>query len=152
MRLMKNDVLIIIGSKSDQEIADAAAGMLDKLEIGFDLEVSSAHRHPDKTIALARDAADKGYRVIICMAGMAAHLPGVVAANTNLPVIGVPIAASFMGLDSMLSMTQMPPGIPVATVAVGKAGAKNSVILAARIIGLSDEKVAAAHKKYRNSL
>ncbi|MEZ5359079.1 MAG: 5-(carboxyamino)imidazole ribonucleotide mutase [Candidatus Zixiibacteriota bacterium] len=149
---MKKDVLILIGSSSDQEIADAAVAMLDKLGIGSDLKVSSAHRHPDQTIELARNAADNGYKVVICMAGMAAHLPGVVAANTNLPVIGVPIAASFMGIDSMLSMTQMPPGIPVATVAVGKAGAKNSAILAARILGLSDNEIAKRHLEYRNSL
>ena len=149
---MKKDVLIIIGSASDQEIADAATAMLDKLGIGYDLAVSSAHRHPDKTITLARKAAETGYKVVICMAGMAAHLPGVVAANTNLPVIGVPIAASFMGLDSMLSMTQMPPGIPVATVAVGKAGAKNSAVLAARILGLANAEIAKKHKDYRESL
>jgi phosphoribosylaminoimidazole carboxylase PurE protein len=149
---MNKDVLIIIGSKSDQDIADAAIGMLEKLSIGYRLEISSAHRHPDKTIALSRGAADEGFKVVICMAGMAAHLPGVVAANTNLPVIGVPVAASLGGMDSALSMIQMPPGIPVATVAIGKAGAKNSAVLAARILGLSDEKIAAKHFEYRQSL
>jgi phosphoribosylaminoimidazole carboxylase PurE protein len=149
---MKKEVLILIGSSSDQDFSDAAAGMLDKLEIGYDQVVSSAHRHPDQTVELARTAAEKGFRVIICMAGMAAHLPGVVAANTNLPVIGVPVPASLGGVDSVLSMTQMPPGIPVATVAIGKAGAKNSAILAARILGLLDEDIAARHKQYRDSL
>ncbi len=149
---MKKEILIIIGSTSDQAIADAAADMLDKLGIGHELKVSSAHRHPDQTVKLAREAADNGVKVIICMAGMAAHLPGVVAANTNLPVIGVPVAATLGGMDAVLSMTQMPPGIPVATVAIGKAGAKNSAILAARILGLSDPEIAARHKEYRESL
>ena len=149
---MNKDVLIIIGSSSDREYADIATAMLEKLGLGFELVVSSAHRHPDQTVKLAREAADKGIKVVICMAGMAAHLPGVVAANTNLPVIGVPIPASLGGIDSVLSMTQMPPGIPVATVAIGKAGAKNSAILAARILGLSNADVAARHREYRESL
>lgn len=149
---MKKDVLIIIGSASDQSFADAATEMLEKLGIGYEVVVSSAHRHPDRTVKLSREAADNGYKVIICMAGMAAHLPGVVAANTNLPVIGVPVPAALGGMDSVLSMTQMPPGIPVATVAIGKAGAKNSAVLAARILGLSDPGVADRHREYRESL
>jgi len=149
---MKKDVLIIIGSTSDREYADAAGAMLEKLGIGFELAISSAHRHPDQTVKLAREAADNGYKVVICMAGMAAHLPGVVAANTNLPVIGVPVPASLGGIDAVLSMTQMPPGIPVATVAIGKAGAKNSAVLAARILGLADKAVAAQHRQYRETL
>lgn len=149
---MKKDVLILIGSKSDQEIAHAATAVLDELGIGWDLEISSAHRHPDKTDKLARCAADKGYRVIICLAGMAAHLPGVVASRSNLPVIGVPVAASLGGIDSILSMVQMPPGIPVATVGIGQAGAKNGAILAARILGLSDEGIRQRHQQYRESL
>ncbi len=149
---MEKHVLILIGSSSDQQFADTAGEMLDILEIGFDIEVSSAHRHPDKTARLAREAAGRGYKVIICMAGMAAHLPGVVAAHTDLPVIGVPVPATLGGVDSVLSMTQMPPGIPVATVAIGKAGAKNSAVLAARILGLSDPKTAENHRKYRDSL
>jgi len=149
---VKKDVMIIIGSASDQDYADAAAAMLEKIGIGYESVVSSAHRHPDQTVKMAREAADKGFRVIICMAGMAAHLPGVVAANTNLPVIGVPVPASLGGIDAVLSMTQMPPGIPVATVAIGKAGAKNSAVLAARILGLSESEVAEKHREYRNSL
>jgi phosphoribosylaminoimidazole carboxylase PurE protein len=149
---MEKQVLILIGSTSDQQFADTAGEMLDTLHIGFDTEVSSAHRHPDKTAQLAREAAGRGYKVIICMAGMAAHLPGVVAAHTDLPVIGVPIPATLGGMDSVLSMTQMPPGIPVATVAIGRAGAKNSAVLAARIIGLGDPKVAENHRRYRDSL
>lgn len=149
---MEKHVLIFIGSASDQQYADIAAEMLETLGIGFDVEVSSAHRHPDKTARLAREAAGRGYRVIICMAGMAAHLPGVVAAHSDLPVIGVPIPATLGGVDSVLSMTQMPSGIPVATVAIGKAGAKNSAVLAARILGISDPKIAENHRKYRDSL
>lgn len=149
---MAKQVLIMIGSNSDQPYVEKATQMLDTLGIGYDVVVSSAHRHPDKTVSLAREAAGKGYRVVICMAGMAAHLPGVVAANTNLPVIGVPLPATLGGVDSVLSMIQMPPGIPVATVAVGNAGAKNSAVLAARIIGLDDTEVAQNHRKYRESL
>jgi phosphoribosylaminoimidazole carboxylase PurE protein len=149
---MKKDVLIIIGSTSDQEYADAASAMLDQLAIGHHQLVSSAHRHPDQTVKIAREAAQNGFKVVICMAGMAAHLPGVVAANTNLPVIGVPLPATLGGVDSVLSMTQMPPGIPVATVAIGRAGAKNSAVLAARILGLGDAEIAARHREYRESL
>jgi len=149
---MTKDVLIMLGSKSDQEYADAAIAMLEKLDIGYELKISSAHRHPDQTVAIARSAADDGFKVVIAMAGMAAHLPGVVAANTNLPVIGVPVPATLGGIDSVLSMTQMPPGIPVATVAIGKAGAKNSAVLAARILGLGDAKIAQHHREYRDSL
>ncbi len=111
---MSKKVLVIIGSKSDQDFADVAAAMLKKLSIKYTMEVSSAHRHPDQTVKLAREAATNGFGVIICMAGMAAHLPGVIAANTNLPVIGVPIPATLGGMDAALSMIQMPPGIPVA--------------------------------------
>jgi phosphoribosylaminoimidazole carboxylase PurE protein len=149
---MRKLVLIIIGSASDRQYADAAGEMLRSLNIDYDLVVSSAHRHPEQTASLAREAANKGYRIIICMAGMAAHLPGVVAAQTNLPVIGVPLPASLSGVDSVLSMVQMPAGIPVATVAVGAAGAKNSAVLAARILGLFDPEIAQNHQKYRDSL
>ena len=149
---MANKVLIIIGSKSDMEFAEKSRDTLKDLGILSDLEVSSAHRHPDKTAQLAKSAANNGYGVIICMAGMAAALPGVVAGHTELPVIGVPLPASLGGIDAVLSMTQMPPGIPVATVAVGMPGAKNAAVLAARILGLSDEKIAARHREYRNSL
>lgn len=149
---MEKHVLLILGSTSDQPFADVATAMLEKLELAFELVISSAHRHPDKTVKLAREAADNGFKIIICMAGMAAHLPGVVAANTNLPVIGVPLPATLGGMDSVLSMIQMPPGIPVATVAIGKAGAKNSAVLAARILGISDPEIAARHREYRESL
>jgi len=134
------------------EFAEKTRATLNDLGIANDLKVSSAHRHPDQTAQIARSAADDGYGVIICMAGMAAALPGVVAGHSDLPVIGVPLPASLGGIDAVLSMTQMPPGIPVATVAVGMAGAKNSAVLAARILGLSNEKIAARHREYRNSL
>lgn len=149
---MAKSVLIIIGSKSDQQYADDAGAMLEKLGIEFEIVVSSAHRHPDRTATLARDAAGKGFKIIICMAGMAAHLPGVVAAQSNLPVIGVPLPASLGGVDSVLSMTQMPPGIPVATVAIGKPGAVNSAVLAARILGLNNPEIAEKHRHHRESL
>jgi phosphoribosylaminoimidazole carboxylase PurE protein len=149
---MGKKVLILLGSKSDQQYAEDCGAMLDRLGIGCEIVVSSAHRHPDRTGTLAREASGKGYSVIICMAGMAAHLPGVVAAQTNLPVIGVPLPASLGGVDSVLSMTQMPPGIPVATVAIGKPGAVNSAVLAARILGLTDPEIAEKHRQYRESL
>lgn len=136
-------VLIIIGSKSDEEYAAACKGVLDDLGIENKLEISSAHRHPDKTDELSRHAADNGYEVVICMAGMAAALPGVVAARTKLPVIGVPLPASLDGLDSLLAIAQMPSGIPVATMAIGKAGAKNAAFMAARILGIKYPELAA---------
>ncbi len=149
---MSKQVQIIIGSKSDQSYADETASMLEKLGISYDIQVSSAHRHPENTAELARKAEEAGYRIVICIAGMAAHLPGVVAAHTNLPVIGVPVPVSLGGIDSLLSMAQMPPGIPVATVAVGKAGAKNAAVLAARILALSDREIAEKHSQFRGSL
>lgn len=149
---MSKKVLILIGSKSDLEYAEAAVQMLDKLQIESDLNISSAHRHPDKTAELARTAMDNNYGVIICMAGMAAALPGVVAAHSNLPVIGVPIPATLGGVDAILAIAQMPPGIPVATMGIGKAGAKNAAILAARILGLSDDDISRTHQEYRKSL
>jgi 5-(carboxyamino)imidazole ribonucleotide mutase len=136
-------VLIMIGSKSDEEYAGACKSILDDLGIENRLEISSAHRHPDKTDELARHAADNGYEVVICMAGMAAALPGVVAARTKLPVIGVPLPASLDGMDSLLAIVQMPSGIPVATMAIGKAGAKNAAFMAARILGIKYPEIAA---------
>jgi len=136
-------VLIMIGSKSDQEYADACSGVLNDLEIENKIEISSAHRQPDKTDELAKNAAAEGFEVVICMAGMAAALPGVVAARTKLPVIGVPLPASLDGMDSLLAIAQMPSGIPVATMAIGKAGAKNAAFMAARILGLKYPEVAA---------
>lgn len=129
-------VLIMIGSKSDQDYADACVGVLNDLGLENSLEISSAHRQPDRTDELASNAAKNGFEVVICMAGMAAALPGVVAARTKLPVIGVPLPASLDGMDALLAIAQMPSGIPVATMAIGKAGAKNAAFLAARILGI----------------
>ncbi len=127
-------VLIIIGSKSDEQYAEVCRQVLDELRIDNCLEISSAHRRPERTDELAKTAEMSGYEVIICMAGMAAALPGVVAARTDLPVIGVPLPASLDGIDALLAMAQMPGGVPVATMGIGKAGAKNAAIFAARIL------------------
>ncbi len=129
-------VLIILGSKSDMEYAEACKSELAKLSIAGEIVISSAHRHPEKTAHLTSTAAAEGYEVIVAMAGLSAALPGVAAAHSNLPVIGVPLPAALSGLDSLLSVVQMPPGIPVAGVAIGMPGAKNAAILAARILAL----------------
>jgi len=129
-------VLILIGSKSDMQYAEECQKLLESYGIDAVLEISSAHRDPDKTDHLAKNAAGSGFEVVICMAGMAAALPGVVAARTKLPVIGVPLPASLEGLDSLLAIAQMPSGVPVATMGIGKAGAKNAAVLAARILAV----------------
>ena len=134
---------IIMGSDSDWPIMEAAAAALDEFGIPNEAEVLSAHRMPDETLAYARSAASRGLRVIIAGAGGAAHLPGVVAAVTPLPVIGVPIPLKQLdGLDSLLSIVQMPSGVPVATVSIG--GARNAGLLAARILGAGGDAAAAA--------
>ena len=145
-------VLIVIGSKSDREYAEKCLDLLHSLNIDGTIEVSSAHRHPARTAELTSQAADNGFEVIIAMAGVAAALPGMAAAHSNLPVIGVPIPASLDGLDSLLAIAQMPPGIPVATVAIGSPGAKNAAILAARILALKYPEIDEALKKHRESL
>lgn len=145
-------VLIIVGSKSDNEYAETCRKQLADLKIASTIEVSSAHRHPEKTKQLASEAQGKGYEVIIAMAGLAAALPGVVAAHSNLPVIGVPLPAALGGMDSLLSISQMPPGIPVATVAIGAPGAKNAAVLAARILALKYDDVKTTLEAHRNSL
>lgn len=134
---MKSIVSIIMGSTSDWSVMEDAAKFFDEMEIPFEVNALSAHRTPEKVEVFAKGAYDKGIRVIIAAAGMAAHLPGVIAAMTPLPVIGVPIKSSFDGLDSLLAIVQMPPGIPVATVAVN--GARNAGILAAQILATGDE-------------
>ncbi|MGB7061229.1 MAG: 5-(carboxyamino)imidazole ribonucleotide mutase [Candidatus Zixiibacteriota bacterium] len=135
-------VLILMGSARDQEVMLKGAKLLEDFDISYQMEVSSAHRNPEKTKRLAQEAEKKGVKVIIAGAGMAAHLPGVIASHTTLPVIGVPLSASSLsGLDSLLSMIQMPSGIPVATMAIGEAGSKNAAILAIQILALSDEKL-----------
>jgi len=134
---MTPKVSIIMGSTSDLGVMEAAAKVLNDFEIPFEINALSAHRTPDVVERFARSAKDRGIKVIIAAAGMAAHLPGVVAAMTPLPVIGVPIKASFDGLDALLAIVQMPPGIPVATVAVD--GAMNAALLAVQIIASGDE-------------
>src|SRR5205085_5311024 len=137
---MKPLVSIVMGSDSDLEIMREAAKALDDFGIAYEMDVTSAHRSPQRTADFARQAPGRGIRVIIAGAGGAVHLAGVIAAETTLPVIGVPIPSTPLnGLDSLLATVQMPAGIPVATVAVGKAGATNAGILAAQMLALSDE-------------
>jgi len=138
----KAQVLILTGSKNDIVEFKPTAELLDQFQIPYQMRVSSAHRNPDRTRRLAKQAEKRGIKVIIAAAGMAAHLAGVVASLTTLPVIGVPLGNSyFKGTDSFLATLQMPAGTPVATVAVGSQGAKNAAILAAQILALSDEKL-----------
>lgn len=130
---------IVMGSDSDLEVMKAAADVLKSFGVAFEMTVASAHRTPARAAEFARTARDRGVQVIIAGAGHAAHLAGAMAAHTTLPVIGVPIDSSALqGLDALLSTVQMPPGIPVATVALGKPGARNAGILAAQILALSD--------------
>ena len=141
--MSKPQVSIVMGSDSDLEIMREAGKALDEFGIAYEIDVTSAHRSPDRTAEFARKAAAQGIRVIIAGAGGAAHLAGVIAAHTTLPVIGVPIpSTSLNGMDSLLSTVQMPAGIPVATVAIGKPGATNAGILAAQMIALADASIA----------
>ena len=137
---MEPRVSIIMGSTSDLSVMEAAAKILGEFEIPFEINALSAHRTPDAVEIFAKGAKARGIQVIIAAAGMAAHLPGVIAAMTTLPVIGVPINASLNGLDSLLAIVQMPPGIPVATVAVN--GAQNAGILAVQMMALGDAELA----------
>jgi len=142
-------VSIVMGSDSDLPAMQAAADFLASVGISHEIHISSAHRTPEQTAEFARTAATRGLKVIIAGAGMSAHLAGVIAAHTNLPVIGVPMDASSLGgLDALLSTVQMPPGIPVATMGIGKAGAKNAAVLAARILALEDTRIRTALEKF----
>lgn len=146
-------VLIIMGSKKDQEIMLKATSILEEFQIPYQMEVSSAHRNPERTKRLAQNAEKKGIKVIIAGAGMSAHLPGIIASYTTLPVIGVPLNASpLSGVDSLFSIVQMPSGIPVATMAIGEAGAKNAAIFAVEILALSDDKLKMSLEKFRKEL
>lgn len=136
--MSKPFVAILMGSDSDLPTMEAAFGVLEKFGIDYEVKVTSAHRTPKNTHDYVTDADQRGCAAFICAAGMAAHLAGAVSATTLKPVIGVPINASLDGLDALLSTVQMPGGIPVATVAIGKAGAKNAAYLAAQIIGVAD--------------
>jgi phosphoribosylaminoimidazole carboxylase PurE protein len=154
--MMSNDkplVAVAMGSASDAEVMDGCMEILKKLKIPFESRVTSAHRTPDQTREFAETAAERGIEVIIAGAGWAAHLAGVIAAHTLLPVIGIPIDSSPLnGMDSLLSTVQMPPGIPVATVSIGKGGAKNAAVLAAQILALKHPEIADRLKTYRNHL
>ncbi len=147
---MKPLVSIIMGSTSDLPVMEKAAKFLDEMEIPFEMNALSAHRTPAEVEAFAAGAAARGLKVIVAGAGMAAALPGVIAAGTALPVIGVPIKGMMDGLDAMLSIIQMPPGIPVATVGVN--GAQNAAILAAQMLALADEALAARLAAYKEGL
>ena len=143
-------VSIIMGSTSDLPVMEKACKFLDEMQIPFEVNALSAHRTPDAVETFAREAKDRGIRVIIAAAGMAAALPGVIAASTTLPVIGVPIKGMLDGLDAMLSIIQMPPGIPVAT--VGVTGAQNAAILAVEMLALADADVAQRLAQYKATL
>jgi phosphoribosylaminoimidazole carboxylase PurE protein len=135
-------VAVVMGSSSDQPIMAECTRHLEFFGISFQGFILSAHRTPDETAQFAKQARDKGIKIIIAGAGMAAHLPGVIAAHTTLPVIGVPLAGSDLnGVDALYSIVQMPSGVPVATMAIGKAGAINAAVLAAEILGITDENV-----------
>lgn len=144
---------IIMGSDSDLAVMELTAKALERFEIPFELKISSAHRSLDATLDYIRKAEARGIKVIVAGAGAAAHLAGVIAGQTTLPVIGVPLASSSLkGLDALLSIVQMPGGVPVATMAIGEAGAKNAAILAARILALSDERLQRKLQSFKEAL
>ena len=150
---MQPRVLILMGSDSDWEVMAEAKKALDEMGVASEAHVSSAHRTPERTGRLAREAAGRGVEVVICGAGAAAHLAGVVAAETELPVLGVPLASSDLkGLDALLATVQMPAGVPVGVLAIGKAGARNAGLLAARIVARSDAAVAARVREQRERM
>jgi phosphoribosylaminoimidazole carboxylase PurE protein len=146
-------VWIFMGSESDHAIMSESAAVLEEFGIAYEMKLSSAHRSPKRTISLAEESLRNGAKVIIAGAGAAAHLAGVIAAHTTLPVIGVPVDSSpLRGLDALLSTLQMPAGVPVATMAVGKAGARNAGILAVQILALSDSRLRAKLVRYKVAL
>jgi 5-(carboxyamino)imidazole ribonucleotide mutase len=143
-------VAIVMGSQSDWPTMQRAAEMLDKLGVAYDARIVSAHRTPDRLVSFAKGAADEGFKVVIAGAGGAAHLPGMVASMTHLPVLGVPVQSKALsGQDSLLSIVQMPAGIPVGTLAIGEAGAANAGLLAAAILATSDDALADRLKAFR---
>lgn len=151
--VVKLDVLILMGSDSDAPIMSAAGDALTELGLTWEMTVASAHRSPERVTRLVSEAPGRGVNVFIVGAGAAAHLAGVVAAHSTLPVIGVPIDSSALkGLDALLSTVQMPPGVPVATVAIGKPGATNAGVLAAQMIALARPEVAARLRDYKKKL
>lgn len=147
---MEPQVSIIMGSTSDMPVMKSCAEFLNQLQIPFEIQALSAHRTPEAVECFAKNAENRGVQVIIAAAGMAAHLPGVIASMTTLPVIGVPIVSSLAGVDALLAIVQMPPGIPVATVAVN--GALNAGILAAQMLSLTNKDIAQRVKQYKADL
>lgn len=143
-------VSIIMGSTSDMPVLEKAAKLLDEFEIPFEINALSAHRTPQEVTDFANNASKRGLKVIIAAAGMAAHLPGVIAAQTTVPVIGVPIKSTLEGMDALLAIVQMPPGIPVATVGIN--AGLNAAILAAQMLSLTDERIAARFAEYKQGL
>ena len=150
--MKKAKVSIVMGSKSDWETMKHCADMLEKLAINHEVKIVSAHRTPDLLFSFAENAFNDGIKVIIAGAGGAAHLPGMVASKTRIPVLGVPVESKTMkGIDSLLSISQMPAGIPVGTLAIGKAGATNAALLAASILALSDPEIAKRVENFRST-
>jgi 5-(carboxyamino)imidazole ribonucleotide mutase len=144
---------VVIGSKTDNELIQPALDMLKQLGIDYELSVISAHRNPEKSKDYGLGAEKRGLRVIIAAAGYAAHLPGVLASWTTLPVIGVPLPTSELkGMDALLSISQMPGGVPVACVGLGRSGAKNAALLAAQILGIEHKEIKEAYRKYKEEL
>ncbi|WP_341760249.1 5-(carboxyamino)imidazole ribonucleotide mutase [Candidatus Endowatersipora endosymbiont of Watersipora subatra] len=147
---MKKDVAVLMGSQSDWDIMRCSVSILDELDVSFSEHIISAHRTPDRMVAFAKSAETSGYKVIIAGAGGSAHLPGMIASMTVLPVLGVPLVSSTLsGIDSLHSIVQMPSGIPVGTLAIGKAGAENAGLFAASILALSDVFLANRLKQWR---
>ena len=150
---MKPKVSIIMGSTSDLKVMESAAKFFDELEIPFEMNALSAHRTPEKVEEFAKSARGRGVQVIIAGAGMAAHLPGVLASWTSIPVIGIPVPnGALHGIDALLSIIQMPGGVPVACMGIGKGGATNAALLAAQILGMKYDDIKQAYKKYKMEL
>ena len=144
---------IVIGSKTDRDIVKSTTNMLEQLGIDYEVSVISGHRNPEKLREYGLKAEEQGFEVIIAAAGKAAHLPGILASWTTLPVIGVPLAAGELnGIDSLLSIVQMPAGVPVACVGIGTSGAQNAALLAAQILGMKYEEIREAYRKYKAKL
>ncbi|WP_164115580.1 5-(carboxyamino)imidazole ribonucleotide mutase [Sphingorhabdus sp. Alg239-R122] len=145
-----SDIAIIMGSQSDWSTMSAAAKILDELDASYDVRIVSAHRTPDRLVAFAKGAVDAGYQCVIAGAGGAAHLPGMVASMTRLPVFGVPVQSKALsGMDSLLSIVQMPKGVPVGTLAIGEAGAANAALLAAAVLANNDAELASRLDDWR---
>lgn len=152
---MKKDtvVSIVMGSDSDASVMEEAGKLFDEFGVAYEYKITSAHRSPEQAVAFAKGLLERGVQVVIAGASFSAHLPGVIASHTIIPVIGVPLDASpLKGIDAYLSMGQMPPGVPVATVTIGKAGAKNAALMAVEILGLRDERLQKQLIQYRKEI